>query len=210
MRQLPVRTIGRLAILGLFVLASASCGTTSRESRASSFLVIDQLSAASGAKPGEFGNVLQSDVVTVVKIQGGGTTNTVYEDNGQVTLRFAMKDPVTPAGVTTNNEITVTGYHVQFYRADGRNTPGVDVPYAFDGGMTGTTKTGIAITLGFTLVRAQAKLEAPLLALRGMGGQMIISTMAEVTFYGHDLAGNQVSVTGTMSVNFADWADANS
>jgi len=39
------------------------------------------------------------------------------------------------------------------------------------------------------------------------GGALIISTIAEVTFYGHDQVGNQVSVTGTISVNFADWAD---
>ncbi len=207
MRQLPLRTIGRALALGLCVLACTSCGTAVREGRASSYLVIDQLSASSGAKPGEFGNVLQSDVVTVVKVQGGGTTNTVYEDNGQVTLRFSMKDPNTPTGPSTTNEITITGYHVQFYRADGRNTPGIDVPYSFDGAMTGTAKIGIAVTLSFTLVRAQAKLEAPLLPLRGMGGQMVISTMAEVTFYGHDQAGNAVSVTGSIGVNFADWAD---
>ena len=192
MRQLPLRTMGRAVALGLCVLACASCGTAVRQGRASSYLVIDQLSGASGAKPGDFGNVLQSDVVTMIKVQGssGATSPTFYEDNGQVTLRFSMKDPASPTGPTTTNEITITGYHVQFYRADGRNTPGVDVPYAFDGAMTGTAKIVISITLGFTLVPAQAKLEAPLVQLRGMGGQMIISTMAEVTFYGHDQAGN--------------------
>jgi len=35
----------------------------------------------------------------------------------------------------------------------------------------------------------------------------VISTIAQITLYGRDQAGNDVSVTGTMSVNFADWAD---
>ena len=40
------------------------------------------------------------------------------------------------------------------------------------------------------LVRAQAKLEAPLKALRGGGGAIVISTIAEITFYGTDQNGN--------------------
>jgi hypothetical protein len=192
---------------GLCVLLCGSCGTVVREGRGASYPIIDLLSAASGATPGTFGNVLQSDVITNVKVPDGGTTPTVLEDNGQVTFRIALKDIGTPSGPTTNNEITITSYRVTFTRADGRNTPGVDVPYAFDGAMTGTVRGGTQLSLNFVLIRAQAKLEAPLAALRGMGGAVIISTIAEVTFYGHDQAGNQVSVTGTISVNFADWAD---
>jgi hypothetical protein len=61
----------------------------------------------------------------------------------------------------------------------------------------------------FSLVRAQAKLEAPLMNLRGLGGSVVISTLADVTFYGHDQAGRETSVTGQISVNFADWGDPN-
>jgi len=34
-----------------------------------------------------------------------------------------------------------------------------------------------------------------------------ISTIAEITFYGHDQNGNEVSVTGRMDVQFGDFAD---
>ncbi len=208
MKQMPFRTIGRALALGLCVMACGSCGTQSREGRSSSFLVIDNLAAAPGEST-TWGNVLHSDVMTKCGI---------YQDNGQVTLRFSMKDPTSPTGVTTNNEITVTSYHVQYIRADGRNTPGVDVPYPFDGAITGTVKTGVSVQFGFTLVRAQAKIEAPLNALAFQynpscvivgpaAGGLIISTIAEVTFYGRDQAGNQVSVKGTIEVDFADWAD---
>ena len=66
-------------------------------------------------------------------------------------------------------------------------------------------------TAGFSLVRAQAKLEAPLVTLVNapnfFGGGVVISTLADVTFYGRDQTGHDVSVMGTMSINFADWAD---
>ena len=58
------------------------------------------------------------------------------------------------------------------------------------------------------LVRVQAKLEAPLTgADAARRRRRSISTLADVTFYGRDQAGREVSVTGTIGVNFADWAD---
>ncbi len=123
---------------------------------------------------------------------------TVYEDLGQVKLRMALKDGgngTAVASPTAVNSVTVTRYHVDFKRSDGRNTPGVDVPTGFDGAATGTIGSDGSV-LTFVLVRAQAKLESPLKALRNGGGAIVISTMAEVTFYGTDQNGNTVSVTG--------------
>ena len=117
---------------------------------------------------------------------------------------------VGPGGVngpSSVNRITVHRYRVVFKRSDGRNTPGVDVPYAFDGAVTFTVGPFERVDVPFSLVRAQAKLEAPLMSLRGLGGGVLISTIAEVTFYGRDQAGNDTSVTGEISVNFADWGD---
>jgi hypothetical protein len=100
----------------------------------------------------------------------------------------------------------VTRYRVDYRRADGRNTPGVDVPYGFDGATTGTISES-QVTLAFVLVRVQAKLESPLANLAGLGGAQAISTLADVTFYGRDQAGNDVQVTGSINVTFADWSD---
>jgi hypothetical protein len=94
---------------------------------------------------------------------------------------------------------------VTFSRADGRNTQGIDVPYAFDAAMT-TTVSG-TVSANIVLVRAQAKLEAPLRALVGAGGAIAISTFADVVFYGADQAGHDVTVKARISVNFADWGD---
>jgi hypothetical protein len=192
------------------LLCTTGCGDQVLQGRGSSYLVVSMLEGFSGAKPGESSTILQSDVVTIVKQQTADGTvyvPTVFEDMGKVSLRISMKDPTSLTGPSATNAVTVNRYHVDFVRSDGRNTQGVDVPYSFDGAMTGTIGAGDTITLAFALVRVQAKLEAPLLALRNAGGAMVVSTIAQVTFYGQDQAGNAVSVTGNISVNFADWGD---
>jgi hypothetical protein len=199
-------------VLAGAVLTTAACGDTVRQGRSPAYLVIDQLFAASGAEPDDVGNVLQSDVLTNVKQTIDNQqvlVPTVFEDPGLVEMHVWLKDPgsiVTPNLPSSVNYITVDRYRVSFTRTDGRNTPGVDVPYAFEGAVTGTIQ-GTKSSLSFVLVRAQAKKEAPLRALAGAGGAQFISTIAEVTFYGKDQAGNVVSVTGRISVNFADWGD---
>jgi hypothetical protein len=207
-RSLSIFTERRVAAVVALsaLLLTTSCGDKVLQGRGASYLIVSLLQAASGAKSATFSTFLESDVVTNVKGTGTTLVPTVYEDMGQVALSMAMKDPVTVFEPTATNTITVERYHVDYVRTDGRNTQGVDVPYSFDGAVTGTiTSTGT--TLVFVLVRAQAKLEAPLLALRGLGGAVIISTLAQVTFYGHDQAGNAVSVSGTISINFSDWGD---
>lgn len=192
---------GRLATVVVLGLASVSCGTVAREGTASSFLIIKTLEGASGADPGSFGGTVSSDVVTVVdKIP------TTFSDPGSVAFSLALKDPgapSSPAAPSQANWITVDRYHVRFIRTDGRNKEGVDVPYAFDSAVTATVSADT--TVQFTLVRQQAKQEAPLKALAVSG--LIVSTIAEVTFYGHDQTGRAVSVTGKIGVSFANFGD---
>jgi hypothetical protein len=57
----------------------------------------------------------------------------------------------------------------------------------------------------FEIVRHIAKDEAPLKALAFNG--VIISTIGEVTFYGRDQAGREVSVVGRIGVNFGNFGD---
>jgi hypothetical protein len=209
-----VRSTQFAACAGLMLAAAgaSSCGSeTMRESQASSYLVVGVLEGASGAEDSPvFSPFLQSDVRT----KGG-----FAEDLGRVSMTAAMKDISNPVGPSTNNAITITRYRVEFRRADGRNTPGVDVPHAFDGGLTFTVRPGAqAAVVPFVLVRVQSKLEPPLVNMADrstdfgqvpvpIGGAGVISTLAQVTFFGHDQTGREVSVTGTISVNFADWAD---
>ena len=194
------------------VAASVSCGDVARQGRSPVVLVIDDIRAASGAEPDTFGGFLLSDVQTMVERTVDGKTvmvPTIFNDIGQATLRVVMKDQGTGGvGVQPSalNSVTVNRYRITFRRADGRNTQGVDVPFGADGGVTATI-TNIPSTVAFEMVRHQAKQDPPLRALVANGGRMLISTIAEITFYGVDLAGNHVQATGTISVSFGDYAD---
>jgi hypothetical protein len=177
----------RLAVALLAAAALTSCSETVRSGQASSYLVMTSLSGSGGIP-------VKSDVVS--------DTGSIFADTGTASFQLQMKDVLNQP--TPNNAITLTQFHVEYIRADGHNVPGVDVPYSFDGGVNLTiTGTG---SIPFTLVRIQAKLEAPLAALAKGGGAVAISTVARVTFYGHDQTGREVSVTGNVEVNFADWA----
>jgi hypothetical protein len=192
----------RLAGVLLLLIASTSCGQLTRQGTSSSYLIIMGMEAASGAEDTEFRSFLLSDVVTVVDGASG-----IYNDPGRVTFSLALKDAgsaAAPSTPTQANWITVERYHVKFVRADGRDKQGEDVPYEFDGAM-GVTVSGGEVEGGFNLVRHTAKMEAPLGALAR--SSVIISTLAEVTFYGHDQTGRAVSAVGHIQVEFGNFAD---
>ncbi len=193
------RAVG-VSTLALIAASASSCSDTVREGRSPAYLVVQQLEAASGADDENFSDELSSDVLT---------NNSVFEDLGRVTFHLALKDigsPVSPTTPTANNYITINRYRVDFRRTDGRNTPGVDVPYGFEGAGTITVTTTDA-TMAFVLVRTQAKVESPLKELTNGGAVRAISTIADITFYGRDQVGNDVSAKASISVNFADWGD---
>ena len=185
------------------VLASAGCGNMATDGRSPVQLTLASLSASSGATPDDFGATLHSDVSTVVD-----DVPTIFNDNGSAEFVLIMKDPgsnpASPAAPSPLNSVTISRYRVAYRRTDGRNTQGVDVPYAFDSAVT-VTVTADGGSTGFQLVRHTAKNEAPLLKL--VNSSEIISTIADVTFYGRDQAGNDVSVTGSIGVDFGNFGD---
>ena len=193
--------IARIVILTLAV-ASASCGSAVRQGTGTSFLIVNELEFARGNEPETFSANLLSDVITVVD-----DVPSFFNDLGRVTFSLGLKDPGpagSPTQPTQNQFITVDRYHVRFFRADGRNTQGVDVPYEFDGAFTVTVGSSQA-EAGFTIVRNIAKREAPLQALRTSG--LILSTIAEITFYGRDQTGHEVVATARTSIDFANFGD---
>ena len=197
-------TRGRWQIAGVVLCAGLVSGCLNDQltaSRSSSLLVVERVGAARGGTSDDpIPTLLQSDV---------STRGAVFDDVARVTTRLALKDPgaaENPVTPTTSNFVTVTRYRVEYRRTDGRNMLSVDVPFPFDGGVTFTTVAGIQ-TGEFVLVRASAKLEAPLRALRDGGGAIVINTIAEVTFYGHDQTGAEVTASGTIGINFSDWPD---
>ena len=183
-------------------LLSVSCGKVAGQGTGSSYLVINRLEGAPGADPTEFQGTLLSDVITMVDDQP-----TIFNDMGRVAFSLGLKNPgaaTSPNAPSQYDFIAVDRYRVRFTRADGRNTPGVDVPYGFDGAIAVTVGDGEQRVV-FEIVRHVMKLEPPLAALAH--NAMSITTIAEVTFYGKDLAGREVTATSRLSINFGNFAD---
>jgi hypothetical protein len=185
-----------IKFVALVALASvsASCGEFTRQGTAPVIVVVDRLSVEDDQ------GTLHSDVLT---------EGSVVNDMAEVRLRLILKDPGdsgAAASPTPLNSVTITRYHVEYRRTDGRNVQGVDVPFAFDSGLTFTISAGQSQSAVFQIVRNTAKAEAPLKALANNGE--ILSTIAYVTFYGHDQAGNDVSANASIGIDFANFADA--
>jgi hypothetical protein len=208
-KLMRMRSIVGLAGLAVVVVAMTSCGDVIRSSRSPVQLVVTSMVAGAGNS-----GTLLSDVISapecVPATDPVTTCPTVLNDFASASLAAIMKDAtVSP---TTNNQVTITSYHVEYARADGRNRPGVDVPYPFDAAVTATIPGGGTGAVGFEIVRHTAKLDSPLVQLsNGNGGfnnPNIISTITRVTFFGTDLVGNDVSATGSIAVNFGDFGDS--
>ena len=190
-----------LTLIVAAAAAAAGCSDFIRQDRSAVTLVIDRLEAASGAggTSATFTGTLQSDVITVVD-----NSPTIFSDSGRVTLRAIMKDALaTPSPV---NAVTINRYRVTFRRSDGRNTPGVDVPFPFESAVTFTVAPGTAVTTAFELVRHAAKEESPLRSL-SVNNAVTIATIADITFFGRDQVGNDLSTTGSIGVIFGDFGD---
>jgi hypothetical protein len=130
-----------------------------------------------------------------------------------VTVAVRAKNP----GVTTpqvNMAVFMERYEVVYTRSDGRNLPGVDVPFAISGPLSGVVDVadgGGTLDLPVEVVRIQQKLEPPLRNLRGaqtdtLGGTAIAMTVvATVTVYGSTTVGQVVSDTAQLQIDFADF-----
>jgi hypothetical protein len=205
-----MRNASRFVGVALFAAVSVSCGDVVRQGKSPVFLSVDSIQATPGGGGGGTGSsVLLSDVQRLIFAPAPCSTTspcpTIFNDLGTATFSVVPKDVTGPAP-TSNNDVTITGYHVTYRRADGRNTPGVDVPFPFDGAVTVLVAAGSSASTSFELVRHVAKQESPLAQLAN--SPTIITTFAEVTFYGKDRVGNDISVTGTIQVNFGNFADA--
>jgi hypothetical protein len=206
-----MRNLTRIFVLAAVIGTATSCGDVVRNGRAPSYLVVDSLEGVRGsATTGTPASTLISDVITNIispaPCSQDNPCPTIFGDSGQATMHIALKDPGTaaaPSSPTQVNAITINRYHVEYVRADGRNTPGVDVPYGFDGAVT-VTVSGTT-TFGFSLVRVVAKEETPLRQLRASSS--FITVIARVTFYGHDQAGNEVTASGSIQIDFGNYGD---
>jgi hypothetical protein len=197
---------GVLPAVGLLALSAAGCGDFIRQGTSPSLAMVAMLEASPGVTPGEWSNTLSSDVITYVKRTINGVevrVPTIFGDAGRVTVSLSLKNTTTEP--TTANNVTFTRYRVTYRRADGRNTPGVDVPASFDSAVTFSVQPETTAQASFDLVRNVAKSEAPLVGLTV--NQDLITVIAEVTFYGQDHAGHDVAASGNIGITFGNFGD---
>ena len=150
------------------------------------------------------GDVLLSDVTPI------------FNDNAQLTLEAIPKNP-NPQLLGNFNDVFLERYEVRYFRTDGRNTEGVDVPYRFTGAMATLVPANGQAEAVIVVVRHTAKEEPPLRNLAFTpqsnvpggpgGGQGIIHTIAEITVHGRTTSGKALGVVGRLTVTFADFAD---
>ena len=151
---------------------------------------------------------LRSDVLT-----GGGVVN----DDVVVAVNIFRKNNNPQLSTSPVEHIYLERYEVRYFRTDGHNTPGVDVPHGITGplgnirfhtpspGGAGEVQNNVTITI----VRHQAKLEPPLKNLEFAGNEDIITTIAEITIHGRTVQGGVLVARGNVEVSFSDFADGN-
>lgn len=176
------------AAAAALVLAMAGCSADYAEQNASPVILL--VNSING------GAQLDSDV------RNGEFSTFVCEDEVEVEVGLLNKNPV--AVSAPSSAVQIGSYTVRYIRSDGRGTEGVDVPYRITGSLATTVVPGGTTTFPLEVVRRQAKVEPPLSSIFQTA---LLTVIAEVTVYGTTIAGDNVSATGRLQIDFADFGD---
>jgi len=189
--------------LAALTLVLAACNPLENDTLSMSQLIVESMTGMDLG--GKDANYVMSDVL----FQDPDTGDTsIIADIAKATMSARMLDPNPITGPSSYADVQLTRYAVTFYRADGKNMPGVDVPHPFEGSVTALIKIGIPNQVNFVIVRETAKQESPLVNILQLGTRAeAFSATARVDFYGHDLTGNAVKATGYISITFANYAN---
>jgi len=146
----------------------------------------------------------------------------ILNDEAEVTVNLFRKNNNPAMSVSAVEHVYLTRYEVRYFRTDGRDVEGVDVPFRVTGPLgnlrfhTASPGAEVEQTVNITLVRHQAKLEPPLANLRGgtlsdttfqLPNGAVLTLIAEVTIYGETVQGKALKATGNVQVTFADFPD---
>jgi hypothetical protein len=198
------KAIQHLKVLGLLipVFFFCACNPIADDTQSSTLLVV--MNMLGTTMEGGIVNFLESDVL---RVDPRTLSESIVADTATATLRASLlaPSPVNPA--SEYNNIQLTRYVVSYWRSDGRNTEGVDIPYSFEGYLSTVCEVDISQDISFVIVRAVAKAEPPLINLREGRGEGVIEVQAKVEFYGHDMTNKTVKATGYLTIFFANYAD---
>ena len=208
-----MRSLKILGIVGVAAAMTACVPDWARENETGLLMdIVGITTFAGGVGGGTEGSTLLSDV------------DPDFNDDARIQVSLYRKNP-TIEDVTHLEDVRLESYQVRYFRSDGHSVEGVDVPNRITGPInsvrliTPATSTEFVSEIFITLVRHQAKHEAPLANLIGIiptstgglffPGQGLITTVAEVTVFARQMTtGEPLSATGRVQVTFGDFADA--
>ena len=185
---------GCVAMLGL-----ASACNDGGDPRPSVDLRVQSVQAKAGGDSGTWASSLESDVLT---------RGRPLRDLGRLILTATSFSP-SPEVLTGHwNDVTLEKCEVRFWREDGHNVEGQDVPpghvQSLDVRVPADAPGSTDIV--FVLVPRAAKEEPPLADLSG-AGQRLVEAVAELAVHGRTTAGEAIVATARIPVRFADFAD---
>ena len=199
----PRESIWILSLVSSLLFGGCTFTETEDDNTTNTFITIISVTATAGdfqtAVEGDF---LLSDVCAANE---DNPPCTVFNDNAVVTFEGRPKDLTNFSSAT--NDVVFERYRVTYNRADGRNVPGVDVPFSFDGVSSfRVALDGTQVSRAFIVVRHQAKRESPLREI-SENSSGILSVLARMDFFGRDGAGRQIQVSAFLSITFADFGN---
>lgn len=161
-------------------------------------------------KPGDISNNLTNCVVTITSINGGKPFQSDVLTDGfasddvvtlEVTSEFRAPedDPTAPDGPSVFDTITFHTYQVTHYRSDGGPNPA-----SFTAGMALVLAPDSEDSIDLVVVRAFDKHRSPLEELRDDGE---IFTTTVIILYGTDGNGNDIMVSGSITISYANFLD---
>lgn len=168
----------------------------------------------------EISNIQPTHLFSDVQIGEGSIEN----DDVQVSVNAFRKNNNANLNTSPVEHMYLERYEVRYFRTDGRNQEGVDVPFRITGPLGNLrfhtiTQSELELTVPITIVRHQAKLEPPLANLRGgtvtdtgavqFPNGAVLTTIAEITIFGKTVQGGALKAVGNVQVTFADFPDAN-
>ena len=186
-----MKSYGWMALAVVVALSTLSC--TPDWAKDGEAPVILLMTAINGGSP------IDSDVA----ISNGG----VCPDFAILRLENHFKSPnFNNSGF--RHDIVVERYEVHYFRSDGHNTEGVDVPFAITGNLAQEVIEESTATLSVEVVRRQAKVEPPLFNLKNGGQENIFTAFAEVTLHARTTTGQATnSVRARLQIDFANFGD---
>jgi len=190
--------IKKILIITLLAIGLVGCSQLDKLSQSGSKLLLISLT----------GNDLEGSAGSPVIFSDVSVNNSIINDNCVASLSAVLLDCRTGCEATYYQAVNIDQVDVSFRRPDGKNTPGVDVPYSFTQPVSMLIQIDEILELPFVIIRHVAKLESPLIELRSLGQDKVLQIIADVTIHGKDLSGRRVQpVKGSITIWAANFGD---